>query len=160
LSARYPLSNEWRINPRCLGYQLGDTTDLREVTILPSILINYYWTRDLSLELEVGAKWTERQQAGATQTETDLFFTAGFRYASTPMDKSRAPCSRPAARALAHNYRVAAVPRITVACEDSTPPLPCAMATSQSLTCRAPHSPRNCRTASISKNRPYMPGWQ
>jgi hypothetical protein len=80
LSARYPLSNEWRINPRCLGYQLGDTTDLREVTILPSILINYYWTRDLSLELEVGAKWTERQQAGATQTETDLFFTAGFRY--------------------------------------------------------------------------------
>ena len=81
LSARYPLSNEWRINPRLrLGYQLGDTTDLREVTILPSILINYYWTRDLSLELEVGAKWTERQQAGATQTETDLFFTAGFRY--------------------------------------------------------------------------------
>jgi tetratricopeptide (TPR) repeat protein len=81
LSARYPLSNEWRINPRLrLGYQVGDTTDLREVTILPSILINYYWTRDLSLELEVGAKWTERQQAGATQTETDLFFTAGFRY--------------------------------------------------------------------------------
>jgi len=75
LSARYPLSNELRINPRLrLGYQVADTTDLREVTILPSILINYYWTRDLSLELR------ERQQAGATQTETDLFFTAGFRY--------------------------------------------------------------------------------
>ena len=27
-------------------------------------------------------------------------------------------------------------------------------------TCRAPHSPRSCRTASISRNRPYMPGWQ
>jgi tetratricopeptide (TPR) repeat protein len=81
LSARYPLSNELRVNPRLrLGYQVGDTTDLREITILPSILVNYYWTRDLSLELEIGAKWTERQQAGATQTETDLFFTAGFRY--------------------------------------------------------------------------------
>ncbi len=31
-------------------------------------------------------------------------------------------------------YTVAAVPRITVACEDSTPPLPWAIATSQSLT--------------------------
>jgi tetratricopeptide (TPR) repeat protein len=81
LSARYPLTSDWRINPRLrLGYQVGDTTDLREITILPSILINYYWTKDLSLELEVGAKWTERQQAGATQNETDLFFTAGFRY--------------------------------------------------------------------------------
>jgi tetratricopeptide (TPR) repeat protein len=80
-SARYPLSNELRINPRLrLGYQEGDTTDLREITVLPSILVNYYWTRDLSLELEVGAKWTDRRQGGATQTETDLFFTAGFRY--------------------------------------------------------------------------------
>lgn len=91
LSARYPLSNELRINPRLrLGYQVSDTTDLREVTILPSILINYYWTRDLSLELEIGAKWTERQQAGATQTESDLFFTAGFRYDFYP-DRQK-PC--------------------------------------------------------------------
>jgi hypothetical protein len=55
-------------------------TDSREVTVLPSILLNYYWTRDLSLELEDGgAKWTERQEVGATQTETGLFFTAGCR---------------------------------------------------------------------------------
>src|SRR5262249_9511392 len=40
-------------------------------------------------------------------------------------------------------YSVASVPRITVACDDSTPPLPCASATSQSFTCREPHSPRN-----------------
>jgi hypothetical protein len=57
-------------------------------------------------------------------------------------------------------YSVASVPRIMVACEDSTPPLPCASATSQSLTCRAPHSPRNWRTASISRSSPYIPGWQ
>ncbi len=45
-----------------------------------SILINYYWIKDLSFALEVGAKWTEQQQAGATHNETDLFFTPGFRY--------------------------------------------------------------------------------
>ena len=81
LSARFPITQDLRVNPRLrLGYQVGDNSDLREFTVLPSILFNYYWTRDLSLELEVGAKWTERQQAGATQNETDLFFTAGFRY--------------------------------------------------------------------------------
>ena len=66
----------------------------------------------------------------------------------------------PRAAARERRYSVACVPKITVACEDRTPPLPCASATSQSFTCRAPHSPRSCRTASISRNSPYMPGWQ
>ena len=52
------------------------------------------------------------------------------------------------------------LPNITVHSLDSTPPFPCARATSQSLTCRWPHSPRTCRTASIMTSRPYMPGWQ
>ncbi len=46
LNARYPLTSEFRINPRLrLGYQVGDGTDLRELTVLPSALFNYYWTR-------------------------------------------------------------------------------------------------------------------
>ena len=55
---------------------------------------------------------------------------------------------------------VAAVPKITLACAESTPPLPCTIATSCFFTCRAPHSPRNWRTPSIRMNSPYMPGWQ
>ncbi len=57
-------------------------------------------------------------------------------------------------------YSAAALPRITVAWADSTPPLPCTIAVSAPATCRAPPSPRSCRTASISRNKPYMPGWQ
>lgn len=81
LNTRYPLTNELRISPRLrLGYQVGDNSDLREFTVLPSILLNYYWSKDLSLELEVGSKWTDREQGGAREKETELFFTAGFRY--------------------------------------------------------------------------------
>ena len=81
LNARYPLTTEFRVSPRLrLGYQVGEGTDLREYTVLPSVLLNYYWTRDLSLELEIGSKWTWREQAGAKENETELFFTAGFRY--------------------------------------------------------------------------------
>src|SRR3954454_21030438 len=54
------------------------------------------------------------------------------------------PCSSP------HVGRVqivACVPRMTVLCDDRTPPLPCAIAVSQSAIWRAPHSRRSWRAA-------------
>jgi hypothetical protein len=63
-----------------LAYRTGDTTDLTEYTVLPSVLFNYYVTRDLSLELEVGAQWTDLKENGISETTTDLFFTVGYRY--------------------------------------------------------------------------------
>lgn len=95
LNARFPLTEEFRVSPRVrLGYTLGDTTDLREVSVLPSVLLNYYWTKDFSLELELGAKWTNREQAGVTDRDTELFVTAGFRYDFYADDKTKcAPVS-------------------------------------------------------------------
>lgn len=85
LSARYPLTDAWRIGPRLrLGYREGDGDGdgggLTEYTVLPSVLINYYWTRDLALELEAGANWTKTEDATSTVEETEFFFTFGYRY--------------------------------------------------------------------------------
>lgn len=81
MSIRYPLMDALKVTPRLmLGYRTGDETDLVEYTVLPSILLNYYITRDLSLEMEVGAQWTETKQNGITENTTDLFFTVGYRY--------------------------------------------------------------------------------
>ncbi len=81
LSARYPLIEGLKINPRLrLGYRTGDTTDLVEYTVLPSILFNYYVTRDMSFELEVGAEWSNNTQNSIEENSTDLFFTIGYRY--------------------------------------------------------------------------------
>src|SRR5207302_3862420 len=55
-------------------------------------------------------------------------------------------------------HNVASVPRTTVPVAESTPPQPCATATSAPATCRAPHSPRSCRVASTRRNMPYWPG--
>jgi tetratricopeptide (TPR) repeat protein len=80
-SARYPVMDGLKINPRLrLGYRTGDTTDLEEFSVLPSVLFNYYVTRDWSLELEAGAQWTDSTQNGIQETTTDLFFTVGYRY--------------------------------------------------------------------------------
>ncbi len=81
LSFRYPLMDSLKVNPRLmLGYRTGDTTDLVEYTVLPSVLIDYYFTRDMSLELEVGAQWTDTIENSVEQTNTELFFTVGYRY--------------------------------------------------------------------------------
>src|SRR5690606_35177133 len=56
-------------------------------------------------------------------------------------------------------HSVASVPSTTVPIVESTPPEPWATATSAPSTCRGPHSPRSWRTASTSRNMPYIPGW-
>ena len=80
-SARYPISEALKVTPRLrLGYRTGDGIDLTEYSALPSVLFNYYVSRDFSFEVEGGASWTQLQQNGARETTTELFVTAGFRY--------------------------------------------------------------------------------
>jgi hypothetical protein len=82
LNTRFPLTNDWRISPRLrLGYRLGSVgIDLKEYTALPSVLIDYNWDKNLSLELEIGAQWTRSTQGTVTNTDTELFLAAGLRY--------------------------------------------------------------------------------
>jgi hypothetical protein len=95
-SARYPLMESLKVNPRLMfGYRTGDTTDLVEYSVLPSVLFDYYLTRDLSLELEVGARWTDVKEKGVEETNTDVFFTVGYRY-DFYADGSAATASRAA----------------------------------------------------------------
>ena len=80
-SARYPLMEQLKINPRLLlSYRTGKTSDLEEYTIQPSVLFNYFLTRDWSLELEAGATWSRQNENGIEEDSTDLFFTIGYRY--------------------------------------------------------------------------------
>jgi hypothetical protein len=81
LSARWGLMENLKINPRLLlSYQSGKVTDLEEFTIMPSVLLDYYFTRDWSLELEAGARWRDSTENSVEETSTELFFTIGYRY--------------------------------------------------------------------------------
>ena len=81
-NTRFPLTADWRISPRLrLGYAKGQGgTDLTEYTVLPSILVDYSWTKELSLEAEVGVQWTDSTQAGIKTRNTELMATLGVRY--------------------------------------------------------------------------------
>ena len=81
LNTRYPLSQELLINPRLrFSYQTSDISDLTDFAVTPSTVINYYLTKNLSLEFEAGAKFSTREQDTLTDEETELFFTFGYRY--------------------------------------------------------------------------------
>ena len=81
LNTRYPLTPDLRLSPRLrLGYTQGTGVDLKQYTVLPSFLVDYYWTKDLSLEVEVGALWTSGVQSGIKSKDVELLATIGLRY--------------------------------------------------------------------------------
>jgi tetratricopeptide (TPR) repeat protein len=105
LNTRYPLTNDWRLSPRLrFGYAVGNGIDLKEYTVLPSFLVDYYWTKDLNLEFEVGAQWTRSVQSGVRSTDTELLATIGVRYSFYPDTSTKAEdknkSATPAAAAL------------------------------------------------------------
>jgi hypothetical protein len=81
LSTRYPISEEWSVAPRLTGgYRTGKATPYDEYIVMPSLLVDYFWRKDLNLEVEVGERWTWHNQGTAKSTENEFFVTAGFRY--------------------------------------------------------------------------------
>ena len=80
-NTRFPVTPDLRISPRLrLGYTMGRGTALTEYTVLPSVLIDYQWTKNLSLEFEVGAQWTNTLQGAVKSRDTELLATIGARY--------------------------------------------------------------------------------
>jgi hypothetical protein len=81
LSAWFPIANDWLLSPRLrLGYASGIGIDLRQYTALPSFLIDYRVTDDLSFEAEIGTQFTSTAQSGSKTKDTELFATIGLRY--------------------------------------------------------------------------------
>ena len=91
-NTRYPITKDLMVAPRLrLGYSLylpgavmsdGQPTEInvRQYTVMPSLLVDYNWSPNLTLEAEVGAQWTYGLQPGLRTSDTELFATIGFRY--------------------------------------------------------------------------------
>jgi hypothetical protein len=104
---RFPITHDWRISPRLrLGYAWGrGGSDLTEYTVLPSLLADYYWTKELSFEAEVGVQWTSTTQLGVRSRDTEVLATIGVRYdfysdSKTKSDDPKSKFGIPAAAAL------------------------------------------------------------
>ncbi len=104
-NTRYPLWKDLAISPRLrLGYRRGRDIDLKEYTAVPSLLVDYYWTRQLSFEVEAGLQRTWGEQFGFKDDNVDFFMTLGLRYDFFTDDTTKAAdrrnCATPVAAAL------------------------------------------------------------
>jgi tetratricopeptide (TPR) repeat protein len=125
-NSRYPINKDLKVAPRLrLGYSTyssgallsnGSTvtsSSLTQYTVMPSVLVDYDWSPQLTFEAEIGTQFTfgrgstavlSTAMIGATTSrDTELFATIGFRYnfdldGTKVFDKSR-PAS-PAAAAI------------------------------------------------------------
>ncbi|MGI9422647.1 MAG: hypothetical protein ACR2PA_05600 [Hyphomicrobiaceae bacterium] len=81
LNTRFLLTKDLHFNPRLrFSYQKSDVLNFEEYAIQPSAVFNYYITKDWSIELELGTKWSERKQGAAIDEETEYIFSLGYRY--------------------------------------------------------------------------------
>jgi hypothetical protein len=81
LNTRYPLSREWRLNPRLrFTYRDNKFDDFTEYAVIPSLTVDYSLTKYLSLETEFGGRFANSEQGTTSATERDFFFIFGFRY--------------------------------------------------------------------------------
>jgi tetratricopeptide (TPR) repeat protein len=104
-NTRYPLWNELSLSPRLrLGYRAGRGIDLTEYTALPSLVIDYYWTKELSSEFEIGVQQTWSRQDGVKDDNGELFLTLGVRYDfyadESTKNADKRKCATPVAAAL------------------------------------------------------------
>jgi hypothetical protein len=104
-NTRYPWTPEFSLSPRLrLGYRAGRGIDLTEYTALPSLLLDYYWTKEFSSEFEIGAERTWTKQDGVRDQNTELFLTLGVRYDffadDTTKEAGKKKCATPVAAAL------------------------------------------------------------
>ena len=104
-NTRYPFTKDFFVGPRLrLGYREGRGIDLKEYTALPSVLFNYYYSKELSFELEVGWQQVWSQQAGIRDNNAELFLSFGARYDFYADDSTKNAdkrnCATPVAAAL------------------------------------------------------------
>ncbi len=109
-NARYPIINDLVLGPRLrLGYNVV-SGGLVQYTAMPSILIDYNWSPNLTFEGEIGTQFTRGNggilQAGVTTpgvttNDTELFLTLGFRYSFDVDGSKLADLSKPRSPAAA-----------------------------------------------------------
>ncbi len=80
LNTRYPVERDFRVNPRLrLDYSKRASNDSKLYKVAPSLRVEYYWKRFLSVELEGAAEWTYEWVGDQKDVIKDYFIVAGYR---------------------------------------------------------------------------------
>jgi len=81
LGSKFPLNDKWRLSPEAkFGYKTFATDGHTEFHFLPSLGLNYAFSRNASLEMDAGGHMTESYASAGATRNWELLLTAGYRY--------------------------------------------------------------------------------
>ncbi len=80
VNTRYPVTNNWRINPRLrIDYKTSATSG-NTVSYKPQLRTDYRMRRELTFELEGGLEWDNQSGIAAAQNTKGYYFSVGYRW--------------------------------------------------------------------------------
>lgn len=80
LNTRYPVSREWRLNPRLdIEYRKKTNSDGDRFKIKPSFRMDYRWKRHIRFDLEAGGEWATEKLTDQTENTSGYFLRLGYR---------------------------------------------------------------------------------
>ncbi|OOZ40294.1 hypothetical protein BOW53_08280 [Solemya pervernicosa gill symbiont] len=80
LNTRYPITSNWRLNPRVkLSYRDNKNDGRTQWTLSPAVRMDYRWKRRIHFELEASGDWSTEQLASDTTNTHGYYLTAGYR---------------------------------------------------------------------------------
>ncbi|MFQ5442178.1 MAG: SPOR domain-containing protein [Thermodesulfobacteriota bacterium] len=80
MNTRFPITREWRVNPRFrLDYSQNDADSGTQFKIRPTLRTDYFWRRRVRLEFEGGVEWAYDRVSGQTDLTRDYFIRVGYR---------------------------------------------------------------------------------
>ena len=80
LNTRYPVTREFRINPRFdVIYRKNKSDSGRRMTYRPFLRLEYQWKRNMRFESEIGGDWIEDDGPFGSETTRTYFINLGYR---------------------------------------------------------------------------------
>ncbi len=80
LNSRYPITNQWRINPRFkIDYRETNADDTTQWVYSPEIRTDYRWRKRYRFEFELGGKWSTRELQQGNDDASSFYYSLGFR---------------------------------------------------------------------------------
>lgn len=80
LNTRYPIGKSVRVGPRLrLDYRKNKENDGETIAAIPTLRLNYLWSRDVQFELEFGGEWSRTVTNGIADTTLGYLVFVGHR---------------------------------------------------------------------------------
>lgn len=80
IDSRYPLSENWRLDPRLRVDYYSGPSDGDFVRVRPSLRLNYRWKKNLTFEAEGGVEWSDKPLFPDENDHKSYFFSFGYRW--------------------------------------------------------------------------------